>query len=180
VKHAYWRGVRFQTTSNATYNLSTGSWEGSVAATRSQTDTYVRSVLWGYCSYGSDATLAVPAWWAATNVYFVAEVDTTGAATHTTNLTSAEPANRIAMAGMLPRRWSEPEFTPEYAVTWEMPPDGVITHTSRRKGDGVNYPRVLYAIHAGDQNGAFAGAAEAGYIIRASIYGRVLWESDVP
>jgi hypothetical protein len=180
VKHSYWTGVRFWATTNAAYSVANAAWNGSVAATRLQSDTYVRSVWWGYCSYGSDATLAVPAWWAAANVYFVAEVDTTGAATKTTNLNSAEPKNRVAMAGMMPRRWSQPEFTPEYTVTWEMPQDGVITGTSRRKGDGVNYPRVMYGIHAGDQNGAFAGAAEAGYIIRAAIYGRVLWESDVP
>lgn len=180
MKHAYWTGARFQATSNAQYSIANGAWNSTVAATRSQSDTYVRSVWWGYCSYTSDGTQPVPGWWAATSVYFVAQLDKTGALTATANLNSTEPVNRVALGGLKAERFSEPEFAPAYTVNWSMSPDGIITHTSRRKGDGVNYPRVVYGIHASDQNGFFVGAAEAGYIIRAAIYGRVLWESDVP
>lgn len=180
MKYHYWQGVRFQATSNAQYSVANGGWNSHVSATRSPSDTYVRSVWWANCSYLSDATQPVPGWWAAASAYFVAEFDHTATLLNTANLNTTEPTGRVAMGGMDPLRFSMPEFTPSYLVQWTTSPDGIITHTSRRKGDGTNSPRIVYGVHVADQNGFFSGAAGETNILRCNIYGRVLWESDVP
>jgi len=178
VKHSYWTGVRYWSTSNS--QLTANGWVGSVAALRLPTDTYVRSIWWAQANYVSDGTGPNPGWWAAANVFFVAQFDALGVLTHPASISSTEPPNRVAMGGGYSRRWSMPEYPPTYTVSWECPAGGIETGTGRRKGDGVHMPKVWYAVIPADQNNYFNLGAEPAAIVRCSIYGRVLWESDNP
>lgn len=175
-KFGYWTGHRLFTTSNG--QITAGVVSSAVAATRAKTDTYVRSFWWAQVSYASDGSQPVPGWWGAARVTFAAQVDIPGTLASCPDITSGEPDDRICAVGMFPTRYSEPEFAPSYDVVWTSPPNGVES-TGQRKGNGVNFPRVVATLRCADQNGFFAGAAEPAYILRASIWGRVLWLSDV-
>src|SRR5215471_9692077 len=127
------------TTSNS--QMIGGNLHQAVSANRLQTDTYVRSLWWMTYSYMSDGSAAgPPGWWSAASVIFVADVVTNGSLGAVPGLQTGEPPGRVAFAALRPRvtltqPWSGAQT---YSVVWEGPPDGVITHTSRRKGDGVN------------------------------------------
>lgn len=176
-KFSYWTGVRFWTTSNSQF---VNPWfAGFTSALRLPSDTYVRSIWAAQCTYSSDASSPVPGWWQAANVYFAADFDATATQTHPHTLLSTETSDRLAIAGMTPDRYSEPEFAPSYGVVWRTSPPTVNT-SGRRKGSGLSMPRVTYGVQAADQNAFFTGVAEPTLIIRCSIWGRILWESDSP
>ena len=176
-KYSYWTGTRAWTTSNTQMPL--GIFGMRNQAQRLPTDTYVKSFWWATFSYDSPGTGAVPSWWANANVYFVAQFDDTNTLTEPDSLGSDEPPGRIAMAGMYPKRYSNPEYSPNYQVVWTSPENGIET-TGRRKGNGFQMPQVVAGLYAVDQNGYIGGSTEPSYLRRCSIWGRVLWESDSP
>jgi len=176
-KFSYWRGVNVWTTSN-TQMPAAGIHFSSFAA-RLPSDTYVRSIWWMTLGYSSDGTGAVPGWWNAASVLFTVDFDILGSGGANPPLQTGEPPNRLGFAGLRPALYATPGFPNLYQVAWEGPPDGLSLGQARHKGNGAQMPCVTAQLNYRDQNGFFNGTTEPSYILRCTISGRILWESDL-
>jgi hypothetical protein len=175
-KFSYWSGMNVWTTSNS--QMPGGNIHQSVFARRLPTDTYVRSVWWATVGYSSDGTGGVPGWWNAASVIFTLDFDVLGSGGANPGLQTGEPPNRLGFMALRPQLFATPGFTGLYQVAWEGAPDGLELGQSRRKGNGEQMPCVTAQLNCRDQNGFFNGTTEPSYILRCTISGRVLWESD--
>lgn len=177
-KYSHWTGVPVWTTSNA--QMPPSGIHFSSSAPKSPSDTYVRSIWWITLGYSSDGTGGVPGWWNAAQVLFTVDFDILGSGGANPPLQTGEPPNRLGFCGLRPQQFETPGFPGLYQVAWEGPPDGLYLGQSRRKGNGVQTPQVTAQLNYHDQNGYFNGTAEPSYILRCTISGRILWESDLP
>jgi hypothetical protein len=161
--HYYWNEVRRALTSNTQFQAVTPTF-GRVPALRRDDDLYVRSVWHARLSYVSDLSNPVVGWWGQAQVRLVIGWDPANADSPS-DIGDNDPLT-LGFMGMNPRYSVWPDAS-AYQVDWDMEGIGVL-------------PGLIYSVYYYDQNGFFAGTAEASSIRRLQVTGRVLWASSQP
>ena len=148
-------------------------------ASRTLSDTYVRSVWSPWLRTVIDPAVSPPAdeWWVDATVSFTARVSTnasTGAGT------SEDEPTVVMITELYPTIVRDSPLNGLSYVTWSPLSGPQIAHTAR-KGDGVNFPRVISAMWPADLHGVFVNPGGI-YSVKHSFgwHGVVVWASDSP
>jgi hypothetical protein len=148
-------------------------------ATRTTSDTYVRSVWQPRVVVKIDPAVQPPVdnWWDSARVVLSVRFDSTG-----TGGAGSGPylASTVGTEDLYPRIVRGDASNAEQYVIFE-PLYGPLKFTTARKGDGVNFPRIVAAMWCSDHHGVFPNAGSF-FSIKTSIElsATVVWASDSP
>ena len=148
-------------------------------ASRTLSDTYVRSVWSPWLRTVIDPSVSPPIdeWWIDASVSFTARFSSDGS---TGAGTSEDEPTVVGITELYPTAVRDSPLNGLSYVTWAPRTGPSIFHTSR-KGDGVNFPRVIAAMWPADFHAVFINSGGLSSVKHAfGWHGVVVWASDHP
>lgn len=175
--YKYWNSRATYTTTNAQMPVGEPSMN-AIPIVRNVEDTVTRSIWCAEIAYISPGTsTTIDGWWAAAFARLVVWWDPFGE--NAPEDIDGESDRILGFIDLKPT-YTLTKTAGKSAVVWNMN-GGILDLKGERKGIAPEtFGQVIGAVFYGDQNGVWAGAAEAGGQRRSRISGRVLFESSDP
>lgn len=148
-------------------------------ASRRTDDTYVRSVWSPRFITRIDPAVAPPIdeWWNGARVSFTLRFSSTGSSSAGA---TEDDASMVGIVDLYPRVVRDSALNALSYVIFE-PLDGPVKFVTARKGDGVNFPRVVSAFWPQDHNAVFLNPGGLYSVVHSwSSHNVVVWASDSP
>jgi hypothetical protein len=146
---------------------------------RNQSDTYVRSVWSPRFVTRIDPSTSPPIdeWWNGARVSFTLRFSSTGSSS------PGATEDDATMVGIIDLYPTVVRDSPTNALSYVIfaPLDGPAKFVTSRKGDGVNFPRVISAFWPQDHNAVFQNPGGLYSVVHSwSSHNVVIWASDSP
>jgi hypothetical protein len=148
-------------------------------ASRTTSDTYVRSVWSPRFITRIDPAVAPPIdeWWNGARVSFTLRFSSNGSSSAGV---TEDDASMVGIVDLYPRPIRDSPLNALSYVIFE-PLDGPVKFVTARRGDGVNFPRVISAFWPLDHNAVFQNPGGIYSVVHSwSSHNVVIWASDHP
>jgi len=146
---------------------------------RTTSDTYVRSVWSPRLITRIDPSVSPPIteWWNGARVAFTLRFSSNGSSSPGV---TEDDASMVGIIDLYPRFIPDSPLNALSYVVFE-PLDGPAKFVTSRKGDGVNFPRVISAFWPQDHNAVFQNPGGIYSVVHSwSCHNVVVWASDHP
>lgn len=146
---------------------------------RTTSDTYVRSVFYPRLITRIDPAVAPPIdeWWNGARVSFTLRFSSNGSSSPGV---TEDDASMVGIVDLYPRVVRDSALNALSYVIFE-PLDGPFKLVTSRKGDGVNFPRVIAAFWPLDHNAVFQNPGGIYSVVHSwTSHNVVVWASDHP